>query len=41
MYLAAMKRVADAVPITAYSYMPPPPTAQSEGDERIRYDNEP
>jgi len=36
---AAMRLQADAVPITAYSCMPP--LAQSEGDQRIRYDNEP
>jgi len=36
---AAMRLQADAVPITAYSRMPP--LAQSEGDQHIRYDNEP
>ena len=36
---AAMKLQADAVSITAYSCMPP--LAQSERDQRIRYDNEP
>jgi len=36
---AAMRLQADAVAIIAYSRMPP--LAQSEGDQRIRYDNEP